>query len=138
MSAPEFIIQFRDCTDFESGLWLLPKLHDPFKDYALAGAKGLDALAERLHSAQDPQEVAHALANDWGFSGDKQHYHRPENCFLTIVSNTGLACPLRWSVCGYSFANGLATRYGRSPFPDTSLAAGMVAMSTAFTAGKDQ
>ena len=131
MSAPEFILQFRDCSDLESGLWLLPKLQNPFNYDALAGARGIDALAERLQSAQDPQEVAHALANDWGFSGDKRHYHRPENCFLTHCLEHRLGMPITLVSLWILLCQRLGYQARALPCQGTFLVAGMVAMSIA-------
>ena len=86
IDAPRLIFEFKDCEDLESGLWLLPKIHDPSGDYAGPGRHSIDAMAERLQHHADAGAVANALGKEWGFSGDQRRYHRPENCFFKPLS----------------------------------------------------
>jgi hypothetical protein len=85
---------FAAAEDLERGCWLLPRLHRPRVDYALAGAPAIDALAARLPADADGGEVARFLCEECGFAGDARDYHDPRNSYLPEVLARRLGLPI--------------------------------------------
>ena len=94
VQAPQLILHFRNTDDLEEGLWLLPKLEDPYIDYAQAGRQALNAFAQRFDEHHDAGKIAHALGEDWGFGGNRQNYHQPENCLLNHCIERRIGMPI--------------------------------------------
>jgi len=93
--AEALVDAFAECgEDLEGGIWLLPRLHLPRKDYRTAGSAALDALARRLPRDADGAAIADFLCHDCGFDGDRQDYDNPLNSFMTSVLERRIGLPM--------------------------------------------
>ena len=57
---------FAEAEHLEAGVWLLPRIDVPRRDYRTPGTRALDELAERIGHGADPWSVARFLCDDWG------------------------------------------------------------------------
>ena len=103
-AAPDLVRRYRQVQDtspenltaehLASGMWLLPQIENPYGDPSEQGERQLDALAQQIHGARDPGEVAWILGNDFGFGGDRVDYHHPHNSFLNHVIEHRAGLPI--------------------------------------------
>jgi hypothetical protein len=93
--AEALVDAFAECgEDLEGGIWLLPRLHLPRRDYRTAGALALDALAKRLPAQADGSTISAFLCHDCGFDGDRQDYDNPLNSFMPYVLERRIGLPM--------------------------------------------
>ena len=67
--AEALVDAFAEAEHLEAGVWLLPRIDLPRRDYRAAGTTALDELAQRIRHAGDAWAVARFLCDDCGFSG---------------------------------------------------------------------
>jgi len=93
--AEALVDAFAECgEDLEGGIWLLPRLHVPRRDYRTAGAGALDALARRMPADADGASLAAFLCHDCGFDGDRADYDNPLNSFMPWVLERRIGLPI--------------------------------------------
>ncbi len=84
--------------DLEAGIWLLPRLHLPRRDYRVEGMRALDEIAARLPPSADGGDIAAFLCQDCGFNGDRSDYDSPLNSYMPWVLERRLGLPLTLTV----------------------------------------
>src|SRR5688500_4805525 len=67
--AEALVDAFAEADHLEAGVWLLPRIDLPRRDYRAAGTRALDDLAGRVPHATDAWMVARFLCDDCGFTG---------------------------------------------------------------------
>ncbi len=92
--AEALVDAFAEVDDLESGVWLLPRVDIPRRDYRTLGMRALDQLAERAHAATDAWGVARFLCDDCGFSGAVHDYDHPHNSIMTMVLERRVGLPI--------------------------------------------
>jgi hypothetical protein len=92
--AEALVDAFAEAEDLEAGVWLMPRLHLPRRDYRSPGTAALDALAARLPAGVDGGAVADFLCNDCGFAGDREDYDNPLNSFMPWVLERRMGLPI--------------------------------------------
>lgn len=92
--AEALVDAFAEAEHLEAGVWLLPRLDVPRRDYRTAGMRALDELARRLAHATDAWMVARFLCDDCGFGGAKQDYDHPHNSLLPAVLDRRIGLPI--------------------------------------------
>ncbi len=92
--AESLVDLFAAADDLEQGMWLLPRLHLPRRDWAGEGAPQLDALAARLPKDCEGHEIARFLCGECGFAGDTRDYLDPLNSYLPYVLERRLGLPI--------------------------------------------
>ena len=91
---PGLVRDYLEAEDLEYGMWLLPRIENPYATYHEQGQQQLDALAASLKKAKDPGDVAQILGQDYGFGGDSVDYHHPHNSFLNRVIEQRAGLPI--------------------------------------------
>lgn len=89
---------FAEAEHLEAGVWLLPRIDMPRRDYRTAGTRALDELAERLGHGANPWSVARFLCDDCGFTGARQDYDDPLNSLLSSVLERRVGLPISLTV----------------------------------------
>src|SRR4051812_26094663 len=92
--AEALVDAFAEADDLEAGVWLLPRLHLPRRDYPGPGTAALDALAARVPAGADGGGIAAFLCQDCGFVGDHEDYENPLNSFMPWVLERRLGLPI--------------------------------------------
>jgi regulator of sirC expression with transglutaminase-like and TPR domain len=90
----ELVDNYALVDDLETGVWLLPQLHAPRRDFATPGSATLDQLAERIGCDAEVEEIAHFMCHELGLSGNKDHYHDPLNSYVPFVLERRLGLPI--------------------------------------------
>lgn len=108
----DLVRQYHHAESLEAGMWLLPRLDNPYRSYQHQGESQLDALAASIARAArstgvgnpnadsppdttfDPGSVAAVLGQDFGFGGDRFDYHHPANSFLPHVIEQRAGLPI--------------------------------------------
>ncbi|MBA2482484.1 MAG: hypothetical protein H0V44_17610 [Planctomycetes bacterium] len=96
--AEALVDAFAEADDLDSGLWLLPRLHVPRRDYRTPGLAALDDLAKRVPADADGGVIADFLCNDCGFVGDHQDYDNPLNSLMPWVLERRIGLPISLTV----------------------------------------
>ena len=89
---------FAEVEDLEGGVWLLPRLDRPRRDYRSAGAAALDALAARLGHPRDGGTLAAYLCDECGFGGARRDYDDPANSYLPALLERRIGLPIALTV----------------------------------------
>lgn len=92
--AEALIDAFAEAEHLEGGIWLLPRIDVPRRDYRTAGMRALDDLAARIAPQPDPWMVARFLCDECGFSGARQDYDDPLNSLLSSVLERRVGLPI--------------------------------------------
>ena len=98
---PALVQGYVTATDLADGMWLLPRIDNPYDDFRDQGEQQLDALAQQIRGATDPGVVALALGKDFGFGGDRVDYHHPANSFLPHVMSQRAGLPITVAALWY-------------------------------------
>lgn len=96
--AEALVDAFAEAEHLEAGVWLLPRIDVPRRDYRTAGMRALDELAGRIGHAGDAWAVARFLCDDCGFAGARQDYDHPQNSLLPAVLDRRLGLPITLTV----------------------------------------
>ncbi len=102
--AEALIDGFAEADDLETGIWLLPRLDLPRRDYRTPGAAALDDLARRVVAAApsgvapDAGAIVRFLCEGCGFSGARRDYDDPHNSFLPSVLERRVGLPIALTV----------------------------------------
>jgi regulator of sirC expression with transglutaminase-like and TPR domain len=92
--AEALVDAFAEAEHLEAGVWLLPRIDLPRRDYRVTGTRALDEIAARVGAAADPWTVARFLCDDCGFSGARQDYDDPLNSLLSSVLERRVGLPI--------------------------------------------
>jgi hypothetical protein len=92
--AEALVDAFAESDDLEAGVWLLPRLHLPRRDYRGPGTAALDALASRVPAGADGGAIADFLCDRCGFAGDHEDYENPLNSFMPWVLERRMGLPI--------------------------------------------
>jgi Transglutaminase-like superfamily len=92
--AEALVDAFADADNLEAGVWLLPRIDIPRRDYRTSGMRALDQLAERAQAAADAWSVARFLCDDCGFSGAIHDYEHPHNSIMSLVLERRVGLPI--------------------------------------------
>jgi Transglutaminase-like superfamily len=92
--AEALVDAFAEAEHLEAGVWILPRLDIPRRDYQSAGQHAINALAERAQHARNAWDVARYLSDECGFSGAASDYDNPLNSFMPHVLQRRLGLPI--------------------------------------------
>jgi Transglutaminase-like superfamily len=92
--AEALVDAFAEADQLEAGVWLLPRIELPRRDYRALGTRALDELAARISHASDAWMVARFLGDDCGFTGARQDYDHPLNSLLPSVLERRVGLPI--------------------------------------------
>jgi hypothetical protein len=98
MDAEMLVDAFADAEDLDSGVWILPRLHMPRRDFRSAGRASLDELANRLAPGAQGDAIARLLCGDCGFAGARRDYDDPLHSYLPMVLERRLGLPITLTV----------------------------------------
>ena len=92
--AEALVDAFAEAEDLEAGVWLMPRLDLPRRDYRTPGSQALDRLASNLPAGSDAGAVARFLCDACGFAGARQDYSNPLNSLMPQVLERRLGLPI--------------------------------------------
>jgi hypothetical protein len=92
--AEALVDAFAEADHLEAGVWLLPRIELPRRDYRTPGMLALDQLAARIAGASDAWSVARFLCDDCGFTGARQEYEHPLSSLLPAVLERRVGLPI--------------------------------------------
>jgi len=92
--AEALVDAFAEADHLEAGVWLLPRIDLPRRDYRAAGMRALDEIAGRVPHASDAWMVARFLCDDCGFTGARQDYDHPHHSLLPSVLEHRVGLPI--------------------------------------------
>ncbi len=92
--AEALVDAFAEAEHLEAGVWLLPRIDVPRRDYRQVGTRALDELAARIATPANPWSVARFLCDECGFSGARQDYDDPLNSLLSAVLERRVGLPI--------------------------------------------
>jgi hypothetical protein len=96
--AEALVDAFAEADHLEVGVWLLPRIDLPRRDYRTPGTLALDHLAARSAGAPDAWSVARFLCDDCGFTGARREYEHPLNSLLPSVLERRVGLPISLTV----------------------------------------